>query len=144
MPFPPSFPSAPASHSTGGRALDGPRRILRGSAAESQPGGRGTLSLHISYFFYFDPFPLFFFCARRLFCQGASLVGIATDPLRAGGGITRRGRAGRCERALLSIALDAGRCALPMIVFAAERGCAGQRGCGKSHLGGTIRCYLLI
>ena len=37
----------------------------------------------------------FFLCARRLLHRGASLEGIASDPLRAGGGITARGDAVR-------------------------------------------------
>ena len=47
----------------------------------------------------------FFFCARRLFYRGARLRGIASDPLRAGGGITARWDAVRCPIMLVSFSV---------------------------------------
>ena len=45
------------------------------------------------------------FCARRLFHRGASLGGIASDPLWAGGGITARGDAVRHPFILFSFSI---------------------------------------
>ena len=99
-----------------------------GPAAGSQPGGdvvrRPLTSVSFSVLISNALSSFFLFCARRLFHRGSSLGGIVSDPFLAGGGITPWGdavrrpqivfaagrrRAGRCECALLLIALDVGR-----------------------------------
>ncbi len=74
-----------------------------GQRRHHSPGGRGTSSLHVGFFSVLIPNTLLlFFCARRPLHRGASLGGIVSDPLRAGGGITTRGDAVRRPFMLVS------------------------------------------
>ena len=84
------------------RSFAGRRRVPR----DHSPGGSGTSSLRASFFSILVPNTLLlFFFARRLLHRWASLGGIASDPLRAGGAsreITARGGAVRRPFMLVS------------------------------------------
>ena len=84
------------------RSFAGRRRVPR----DHSPGGSGTSSLRASFFSILVPNTLLlFFFARRLLHRWASLGGIASDPLRAGGAsreITARGGAVRRPFVLVS------------------------------------------
>ena len=84
-------------------ATAGQRRDHSPGGRGTSSRGRGTSSLHVGFFSVLIPNTLLlFFCARRPLDRGASLGGIVSDPLRAGGGITTRGDAVRRPFMLVS------------------------------------------
>ena len=105
MPFSPPFSSAPAGCSTGGASLGeialdplqaGGRIPAQGDAVRSP-----FISISFSILIPDALSSFFSFCAHRLFDRGASLGGIASNLLRAGGGLEARGDAVSCPLILL-------------------------------------------